>query len=214
MCNEDTHSIPRLSVPILLIRTDTDARSNMWLYAVFVFWAVCIVDGAERESNAQPLDAIFENVTAMIVDATKVHRATSFHYSLSYAEHAAVEDAIEYSQVIQHLYIPLNNAFSGSNFSNRFQIRCPGWACNSTETPCIPLEHQHGRSPHHLESSNEALWWKMFKSQFEEQTRSLRSNTTYDVINVLIHPQSNKIISSDCHLAFVSGRTADPAAEI
>ena len=97
----------------------------MLLYIVFVFWVVCIVDGAGRESNTQRRDAIFKNITAMIVDATKVHRVTSFQYGVSYAEQTAVEDAIEYSQIIQHLYIPLRNAVSGGNFSNRFQIRCP-----------------------------------------------------------------------------------------
>ena len=65
-------------------------------------------------------DAIFKNITAMIVDATKVHRVTSFQYGVSYAEQTAVEDAIEYSQIIQHLYIPLRNAVRGGNFSNKW----------------------------------------------------------------------------------------------
>ena len=55
-----------------------------------------------------------------------------------------------------------------------------------------------------MQSSNEALWWKMFKSQFEERMHSSRSSGTYNALNVLIHPQSNNIMSSDCHLAFVS----------
>ena len=204
---DSTHpSHPTLARPRLhLYSMQMLTHGAIMLYIIFFLLGAYFTNGVRHGSYPEPRDAIVKNVTAMIVDATKVHRATAFHYGTSYAEHAAVEDAIEHSRVIQHLYIPSHNTFPGSNFSNRFRLRCPGWTCNSTQTPCIPLEHQ--RSPNHLESSNEALWWKMFKSQFEARLQRSQGNGTYGGLNILLHPQSDRIISPDCHLAFDSGKT-------